>query len=985
MAKRVWSGVFLSIIGLTQVSFAIEVPTPEEKAYFQKWTHEQDKKFPRQKNKITLPNGLEALIIQDPRAKKASVALDVTIGEAHDPEQFSGLAHFLEHMLFVSTDKYPELNSFDKFLADHNGSSNAYTATYHTNYHFDVSHTALEQALDRFGQFFISPKFDPSQLSKELEAVDAEYQKNIQQDAWGVQHFLNTLSNPAHPQHHDFQGNKETLKSVDQAAIKSFFEDHYSAHLMKLVIISPLGFDAIEGWVRQSFSAIRSKFTLQRLHPTVSYFPQQGLPRLITYKGQETRPRLELKFELPALDDFKYSSPHEFVSRLISTSRREMLRDSLIRKAWITDLSAHSDDLGRSILLDISFELTDLGRSHWQEIVSEFFQTIALIRKEGLPAYVYEETKLEGELHFLNSAPQADADRASSYASALQRWPSDEIEGIESLTVRYSPDTFHTVLDAIDPKRMQILMNDGELEGGVRDAFYDVRYRVNSLLSSDVDTWSGSQPHPSLVFPKPNPYRPLDFSLKGTPDPEPVLLQTEGTRLWVQTDHEFQIAKSEWIVSVISDRKYTKKEEALRILYLSLIHQSVASHLSEASAFDFYFSAAAVNEGISLNWGGFSDGFHRFISEVTQLLTLHETSSAEFLAAQEDLLSSINDELTQEPFELARSHTASLLSGTWALSDLRSEIESATLAEVIEFAKGFWSAPLFFHSVAFGNVTQTEASSYLNELRARLGNQTSLPQDKVLMVPYNGLNQHCLKHYEIQTEDRNHGVLYYLSFGRNNPIKNAQLEILDALLANEFFKDLRTEGKIGYVASLAHRTNPGQCGVRLLVQSSWPLDQIDQACLNWAFEIPKRLADVSEENFSRIKASLLEELQSPIHTFEEKYHQFSVGIFHHSENLNWRKTAIDTLQKVTLSDLRQLAERKLCPDRRRLLSVYALAAESSDGSDSDSSESSTTSSQSGKKRKREEILPPSVFNRGEQVTHDSFAASAKTYLVPRFR
>lgn len=61
-----------------------------------------------------------------------------------------GLAHFLEHMLFLGTAKYPDEAEYAAFLGAHGGSSNAYTANEQTNYHFDVQHQHLAPALDRY-------------------------------------------------------------------------------------------------------------------------------------------------------------------------------------------------------------------------------------------------------------------------------------------------------------------------------------------------------------------------------------------------------------------------------------------------------------------------------------------------------------------------------------------------------------------------------------------------------------------------------------------------------------------------------------------------------------------------------------------------------------------------------------------------------------------------------------------------------------------
>lgn len=51
-------------------------------------------------------------------------------------------------MLFMGSKKYPGENVFMKFIEDHAGSSNAYTSTENTNYHFEVATTHFKEALD---------------------------------------------------------------------------------------------------------------------------------------------------------------------------------------------------------------------------------------------------------------------------------------------------------------------------------------------------------------------------------------------------------------------------------------------------------------------------------------------------------------------------------------------------------------------------------------------------------------------------------------------------------------------------------------------------------------------------------------------------------------------------------------------------------------------------------------------------------------------
>ncbi|PNH06712.1 Zinc-metallopeptidase, peroxisomal, partial [Tetrabaena socialis] len=56
---------------------------------------------------LVLPNRLRVLLVSDPTTDKAGAAMDVAVGSLSDPDSFPGLAHFTEHMLFYSSEKYP--------------------------------------------------------------------------------------------------------------------------------------------------------------------------------------------------------------------------------------------------------------------------------------------------------------------------------------------------------------------------------------------------------------------------------------------------------------------------------------------------------------------------------------------------------------------------------------------------------------------------------------------------------------------------------------------------------------------------------------------------------------------------------------------------------------------------------------------------------------------------------------------------------------
>ena len=108
---------------------------------------------------LELDNRLKVLLISDSETDKSAAALDVYVGSGSDPKGWPGLAHFLEHMLFLGTKKYPTTGEYQAFINNNGGNNNAFTSFRHTNYYFSIAADHFEPALDRFSRFFIDPTF----------------------------------------------------------------------------------------------------------------------------------------------------------------------------------------------------------------------------------------------------------------------------------------------------------------------------------------------------------------------------------------------------------------------------------------------------------------------------------------------------------------------------------------------------------------------------------------------------------------------------------------------------------------------------------------------------------------------------------------------------------------------------------------------------------------------------------------------------------
>ena len=109
-----------------------------------------------------LSNGLQVGFIQLPTGSQAAALVRVHAG-AHDaPSQYPGLAHFLEHLLFLGSHAYGPSQSLMPFVQGCAGLLNASTRERHTDFFFQVSPAAFDEALKRLLDMLARPLLDPA-------------------------------------------------------------------------------------------------------------------------------------------------------------------------------------------------------------------------------------------------------------------------------------------------------------------------------------------------------------------------------------------------------------------------------------------------------------------------------------------------------------------------------------------------------------------------------------------------------------------------------------------------------------------------------------------------------------------------------------------------------------------------------------------------------------------------------------------------------
>lgn len=287
----------------------------------------------------------------------------------------------------MGTEKYPVENHYSQYLSANSGSSNAYTASTSTNYYFDVSAkpsndqeptednpSPFHDALDIFAQFFIAPLFLPETLDRELKAVDSENKKNLQSDIWRLHQLDKSISNPKHPYCHFSTGNFEVLKTIPEAKginvrekFIEFHAKHYSANLMKLVVLGREPIDLLEKWVVEIFSAVPNKNLPPNRWTDELPIRKSELGKICYAKPVYDMRELYLAF--PSMDENELflEQPSSYVLHLVGHEGPGSLMAYLKAKGWVNTLSVGTSPIcpGSPEFIECEMKLTEAVSSLW--------------------------------------------------------------------------------------------------------------------------------------------------------------------------------------------------------------------------------------------------------------------------------------------------------------------------------------------------------------------------------------------------------------------------------------------------------------------------------------------------------------------------------------------------------------------------------------------------------------------------------------------
>ncbi|MXQ98629.1 hypothetical protein E5288_WYG021731 [Bos mutus] len=795
----------------------------------------------------------------------SAAALCVGVGSFADPDDLPGLAHFLEHMVFMGSLKYPDENGFDAFLKKHGGSDNASTDCERTVFQFDVQRKYFKEALDRWAQFFIHPLMIRDAIDREVEAVDSEYQLARPSDANRKEMLFGSLARPGHPMGKFFWGNAETLKHEPKrnntdthARLREFWLRYYSAHYMTLVVQSKETLDTLEKWVTEIFSQIPNNgLPKPNFGHLTDPFDTPAFNKLYRVVPIRKIHALTITWALPPQQQHYRVKPLHYISWLVGHEGKGSILSYLRKKqvfnkyfqCWALALFGGNGETGFEqnstySVFSISITLTDEGYEHFYEVAHTVFQYLKMLQKLGPEKRIFEEIqKIEdNEFHYQEQTDPVEY--VENMCENMQLYPLQDFLTGDQLLFEYKPEVIAEALNQLVPQKANLVLLSGANEGkcDLKEKWFGTQYSMEDIENSWAELWkSDFELNPDLHLPAENKYIGC---------------------LWYKKDNKFKIPKAYIRFHLISPLiQKSAANVVLFDIFVNILTHNLAEPAYEADVAQLEYKLVAGEHGLIIRVKGFNHKLPLLFQLIIDYLAEFSSTPAVFTMITEQLKKTYFNILIK-PETLAKDVRLLILEySRWSMIDkYRALMDGLSLESLLSFVREF-KAQLFVEGLVQGNVTSTVSVRVLLVQASKLN---FMPLEQEMPVQFQVVElpsgHHLCKVRALNRGDANSEVTVYYQSGARSLKEYTLMELLVMHMEEPCFDFLRTKQTLGYHVYPTCRNTSGILGFSVTVgtqATKYNSEVVDKKIEEFLSSFEEKIENLTEDAFNTQVTALI--------------------------------------------------------------------------------------------------------------------------------
>jgi len=847
-----------------------------------------------------MSNNIKYVLINNKSLDKTQVCVNVNIGSAMDPKRNMGLAHFLEHMLFMGNKKYPDEDFFDSHVKKYGGYSNAYTATFETVYFFQCNNEGIEIACDCFSEFFKSPLFDKSSVGREINAINSEHSKNLESYIFRLRHFMNSKSKKDSILNKFYTGNLKSFNKDVRKDMLELYNKYYVSENITICIHSNLSFKEQKKLLK-SFESIENKkstpfpFSIEK-----PLFNKTN--EIYHLESTDDSYKMLVYYEIDYPKNTFKTLSHMIVRELFNSNSTSSLKQTLIRKRLVSEIYGYELDEG---IMLIYFEMFDKENKTISKIIKYLEQYIMFLLKSSKLEKYIENFKEIAQIMFDNGENVNAIDITNDLSSNLHHFPEKYFYSADKLI--FAP-TSEIILDI--KKNLELFVNHkiviyhkknlGKMKSF--DKYYMMKhqaYDYNNIVDSTISI------------------KDIKFDLDIMNIKEPKLNKVKNMYQPIKKNNIYYITNHQFKEPVVYLKLFHKLDKSLLnsiedfcnikmfIEYMNSIIEIKLEKFNKIGS-SIYLTLDLFSGAIVINLSCFNNVTFKILSELDKIIKEDKDDMIIFYKVKKNLIDSYLSKTTDTPWNLMGYlvHN-SFYNNMFSLNNILDGIKEVKKIHNLDL-------DLLEKTVYIvGNFKMLDLDilekKYKNKVVVERFKEDIVIKDFNHIISKN-INQTCYSHnYNIGTYEDN---------------KNCILALITNIFGSKFFNEFRTVKQYGYMVSFnSNKINAKDNNIYLLslkVQTEKNSNKLDNEMKQFIKEMKPYLEKLEIEPYvNNLIIRLKEDYKNTSELLEDYYGE----ILNQTFNFNKKKNIIECLLKIQKEDICKFIDKYLLENKPVIFKV----------------------------------------------------------------
>lgn len=874
--------------------------------------------------KINLSNGMDVVLVSNANFEKSAAAMLVKVGSFADPSKFPGMAHFLEHMLFLGTKKYPKEGTYQRFIEKNGGIWNAYTSSTNTVYFFDVIPHAFNEALDIFSQFFINPLFNPQLVEKEKNAVNSEYNMHLQNNSMIRYDILKQHVNPEHPLSKFSIGTIETLSSKKGENIRdeliNFYNKHYYSNNMILSLSGPETIEELEVLANNNFNKVQANTRDNNNISAVPMFTKNNLQKTVEYRTHGKNNSLDLIFSIKNMHSLYKTNPYGYLENLFNSKHPNSISAYLFDNGFINEKPSLSFfDTYNQGFINISANLTAKGLKEVDHIIQAIMNYFKLCREEAISKERYEEYKNISQVLFDNKSPDKTINLVKNTVNNAYNFPINDINTAEVIFEEFDYDKIYQAISSINVSNMMVLIGNENITSSNTTKYFNTQYKTTNFTPKQIELWNNNL-DTALQLPNKNNYisnmnnvQKLDNNNEISNYPK-LIYSTDNKKLWCINNYKD------------TDKNNVGKIQTAKILFEYILRPSFidnsAQNQAEAELLNnilsmyiqdkFYDAILAGNNisikikiphGIKVYIESYSqDIVNAIVSKLNEELKNFHFEEDIFTSQKELLLEKYYNYAFENPYKLSfQSISDILIKNQHSMKEIYNSIKNVSSNDLYSLINNLLSN-VSFEGLLSGNVNSSDDHSALTKTAAMTLTNRNI---NYRQSPIAKLKQK--KHmYNMSSNHADKSISLLFQFDNYGDRTQVLGKLIQSIISEPFFTDVRTNQQMGYIVfTYDYKINQTSSIVYNIESPTVSTYDMYSAVLNFIDKMQAKLDNMSVKQLNTYKYSLSKIFQQSPQNIYELHNRTWGEIYTQKYEFDIRKKLDKELRTITLAELRE--------------------------------------------------------------------------------